>query len=73
MKTNLSSRVVRAAVPFALLGAAASSQAAGVTVDVADVLTSLTNAVATITSIGLATLSLVVVVRLFSWVRGALK
>lgn len=70
MKVN---QIARYVAPAALMVGAGASQAAGVTVDVADVLTSLTSAVATITSIGLATLSLVVVVRLFTWVRGALK
>ena len=70
MKFNQIGRFV---VPGALLAAAGASHALGVAVDVTDTLASLTSAIATITSVGLSCLSLVVVVKLFTWVRGALK
>ncbi len=52
--------------------AAGFSQAAPVTVDVADVVATITGGVAVVSSIGVAGLSIAVVIKLFKWVRGAL-
>ena len=52
--------------------AVSSSHAAGVTIDLADVLATITTGITTITTLGVAVLSLVVVVKLFKWVKGAM-
>lgn len=63
------STVARVAVAGGLLAGAAASQAA---VDVADTISDLTAAVTTVSSIGVAALSIVVAVKIFKFVRGAL-
>lgn len=51
---------------------AGSAHAAGTTIDVTDVVSTITNGVTTVTTLGVAVLSLVVVVKLFKWVKGAM-
>lgn len=52
---------------FFALGAQAAD------IDVSPVVSVITNGVATVVALGTSVLSLIVVVRLFSWVRGALR
>lgn len=51
---------------------AGNARAAATTLDVTDVIATITAAVTTISSIGIAVLSLVVVIKLFSWAKRAL-
>ena len=62
--------VVAATGYMALAGSTAN--AAPYAVDVADVVSTVSGGVAVVSSIGLAVLSLVVVVKLFKWARAAL-
>ena len=55
---------------MALSGSTAN--AAGYTLDATDVVSTIAGGVAVVSSIGLAVLSLVVVVKLFKWARAAL-
>lgn len=52
--------------------AAANANAAGVAIDVTEVVGTITAGITTVSAIGAAALSLVVVVKLFKWVRSAL-
>ena len=61
---------VVAAIGMALAGSAAN--AADSTIDTSSVVTTITGGVAVVSSIGLAVLSLIVVVKLFKWARSAL-
>lgn len=61
-----------AAVGSALAAVPAMAQSAGTTIDVSDVVATITSGVATVTQLGIAVLSLVVVVKLFKWVKGAM-
>lgn len=67
------SRLARqgAAGVVALL-ASAGAMAQGTTIDVSGVVDTITSGVQTVTSLGVAVLSLVVVVKLFKWVKGAM-
>lgn len=59
---------------LAVLTTAAVSQAnaAGTTIEVTDVITTITNGVTTVSAIGIAVLSLVVVIKVFKWARSAM-
>lgn len=61
-----------AAVAAAIVLAPTANAAGDYTVDVSTVVTVITGGVAVVSSIGLAVLSLVVVVKLFKWARSAL-
>lgn len=50
----------------------ASAAQAQQTIDVSDVVSTITSGIATVTQLGIAVLSLVVVVKLFKWVKGAM-
>ncbi|MDH1903715.1 major capsid protein [Comamonas aquatica] len=50
----------------------ATSAQAQTTIDVSDVVSTITSGITTITTLGIAVLSLVVVVKLFKWVKGAM-
>ena len=52
--------------------AGSTANAAGFTLDATDVVSTISGGVAVVSSIGLAVLSLVVVVKLFKWARAAL-
>ncbi len=62
---------VVAAIGLALAGSTANA-AGEFTLDTSSVVTTITGGVAVVSSIGLAVLSLVVVVKLFKWARSAL-
>ena len=49
-----------------------TAQAQGTTIDVTEVVGTITSGITTITTLGIAVLSLVVVVKLFKWVKGAM-
>ena len=70
MLKNVSTYGLGAAVAAMLL--APTANAAGYTLDVTDVVSTVSGGVAVVSSIGLAVLSLVVVVKLFKWARSAL-
>jgi hypothetical protein len=68
---------LRSARVLAPVAAAAGSLVAGAaqaqtTIDVTDVVATITSGVTTVTTLGIAVLSLVVVVKLFKWVKGAM-
>ncbi len=70
---------LRSACVLAPVAAAAGSLVAGAahaqgatTIDVTDVVATITSGVTTVTTLGIAVLSLVVVVKLFKWVKGAM-
>lgn len=68
---------LRSARVLAPVAAAAGSLVAGsaqaqTTIDVTDVVATITSGVTTVTTLGIAVLSLVVVVKLFKWVKGAM-
>lgn len=63
---------VVAATGYMALSGSAANAAGDYTVDVSTVVTVITGGVAVVSSIGLAVLSLVVVVKLFKWARSAL-
>ena len=54
------------------VSAALVSNANAATIDVTSVVTTITDGVATVSSIGLAVLSLVVVIKVFKWARSAM-
>ncbi len=60
-----------AAVGSMVLASAANAQSTA-TIDVSDVVSTITSGIATVTQLGIAVLSLVVVVKLFKWVKGAM-
>lgn len=62
-------RVAAVAVTGAALVA---GNAHALTIDVTDVTQTITDGITTVTTLGISVLSLVVVVKLFKWVRGAL-
>ena len=62
---------VVAAIGLALAGSNANA-AGEFTLDTSSVVTTITGGVAVVSSIGLAVLSLIVVVKLFKWARSAL-
>jgi len=64
--------VQKAGVAAAIALAVSTANAAEYTVDTSSVVTTITGGVAVVSSIGLAVLSLVVVVKLFKWARSAL-
>ncbi|WP_296185809.1 major capsid protein [Pseudomonas sp. UBA1879] len=55
-----------------LMAGAGMASAAGTDIDVSAVVSSLTSGIGTVTSIGIAALSLVVVIKLFKYVKSAL-
>lgn len=71
IKNMFSGAVAKTSVGVGLMTAAAVSQAAAVTVDMADVLTTLGGAVITVTAVCTAAISIVVVIRVFKYVRSA--
>lgn len=66
-----SSRIL-ASVAAAAGSVVATSAQAQTTIDVSDVVSTITSGITTITTLGIAVLSLVVVVKLFKWVKGAM-
>lgn len=72
MLKNVSTYGLGAAVAAAMVLAPTANAAGDYTVDVSTVVTIITGGVAVVSSIGLAVLSLVVVVKLFKWARSAL-
>lgn len=72
MLKNVPTYGLGAAVAAAMVLAPTANAAADYTVDVSTVVTIITGGVAVVSSIGLAVLSLVVVVKLFKWARSAL-
>lgn len=56
----------------ALSTLAVGAHAEGVTIDTGDVVTTITNGVTTVSAIGIAVLSLVVVIKVFKWARSAM-
>lgn len=69
--SNFKRNVTRYGVATALMGAGVSANAAG-EIDVTPVVTTITNGVTTVSAIGLAVLSLVVVIKVFKWARSAM-
>ena len=63
---------VVAATGYMALAGSAANAAGEFTLDTSSVVTTITGGVAVVSSIGLAVLSLVVVVKLFKWARAAL-
>lgn len=63
---------VVAATGYMALGASTANAAGEFTLDTSSVVTTITGGVAVVSYIGLAVLSLVVVVKLFKWARSAL-
>ena len=63
---------VVAATGYMALGASTANAAGEFTLDATDVVSTIAGGVAVVSSIGLAVLSLVVVVKLFKWARAAL-
>ena len=57
---------------YSVLSGSAANAAGEFTLDASSVVTTITGGVAVVSSIGLAVLSLVVVVKLFKWARSAL-
>ena len=70
MLKNVSTYGLGAAVAAAMV-LAPTANAAGFTLDATDVVSTISGGVAVVSSIGLAVLSLVVVVKLFKWARAA--
>jgi uncharacterized membrane protein len=68
------SQAVRAAASVVALVAGGSAHAAGTTftLDTTDIVTTISNAVVTISAIGMAILSMVIVIKLFKWVQRVL-
>jgi len=71
LKNMFSGTVAKVSVGTGLMVAAAASQAAAITVDMADVLATLAAAVITVTAVCTAAISIVVVIRVFKYVRAA--
>lgn len=63
---------VVAATGYMALGASTANAAGEFSLDATSVVSTITGGVAVVSSIGLAVLSLVVVVKLFKWARSAL-
>ena len=69
----LRARMAQDAVATGALALAGAAQAQSATpIDVSNVVATITSGVATVTQLGIAVLSLVVVVKLFKWVKGAM-
>ena len=71
-------KIIHRAKRFAPAVAAGSLMLAGTsaqatTIDVSEIVTVIQGGVATVTSLGISVLSLVVVVKLFMWVRGVMR
>lgn len=62
----------KAAAAGSTLALASGAHAAGFTIDAAEVVAVITGGVTTISAIGIAVLSLVVVIKLFKWVQRVL-
>lgn len=67
-------RALRRPAVVAALSALAvgSANAATTAIDISEVVSVITSGIATVTQLGIAVLSLVVVVKLFKWVKGAM-
>lgn len=72
MLKNVSTYGLGSAVAAAMVLAPTANAAGEFTLDTSSVVTTITGGVAVVSSIGLAVLSLVVVVKLFKWARSAL-
>lgn len=72
MLKNVSTYGLGAAVAAAMVLAPTANAAGEFTLDATSVVSTITGGVAVVSSIGLAVLSLVVVVKLFKWARSAL-
>ena len=72
MLKNVPTYGLGAAVVAAMVLAPTANAAGEFTLDTSSVVTTITGGVAVVSSIGLAVLSLVVVVKLFKWARSAL-
>ena len=72
MLKNVSTYGLGAAVAAAMVLAPTANAAGEFTLDASTVVSTITGGVAVVSSIGLAVLSLVVVVKLFKWARSAL-
>ena len=70
--TSFKTNVRRYGVAAALAGSAVGANAAETPIDVTAVVGTITNGVTTVSSIGLAVLSLVVVIKVFKWARSAM-
>lgn len=70
-KTNAKRYGLLAATAATMSGAMSGAHAAG-EIDVTPVVTTITNGVTTVSAIGLAVLSLVVVIKVFKWARSAM-
>ena len=68
--SNFKNNAIRYGVATAIMGSAVGAHAEGI--DVSSVVTTITNGVTTVSSIGLAVLSLVVVIKVFKWARSAM-
>lgn len=71
LKNMFSGTVAKVSAGTGLMVAAATSHAAGVTIDVADVVATLAGAIITVTAVCTAAISIVVVIRVFKYVRSA--
>ena len=69
--SNFKNNAIRYGVATAIMGSAVGAHAAD-GIDVTPVVTTITNGVTTVSSIGLAVLSLVVVIKVFKWARSAM-
>lgn len=67
------SKLPALAIGAATLVATSHASAAIAMPDVADIITSITAVVAIVSSIGIAVMSVVVTVRLFGWIKSALR
>jgi len=71
LKSMFFGAVGKVSIGTGLMVAAATSQAAAITIDMADVLATLAAAVITVTAVCTAAISIVVVIRVFKYVRAA--
>lgn len=71
IKSLFSRNLAKAVVGASALAVAGSSFAAGITIDMADVLSTLALAIVTVTAVCTAAISIVVVIRVFKYVRAA--
>lgn len=74
---NLADKAGTSAVRLAVVGAtgmaaASGANAAGVTIDTADIVSTISGGVTAISAIGVAVISLVVVIKLYKWVQRVL-
>lgn len=63
---------VKLIAAFMIMSMATGARAAGFTVDTTDVVAAISGGVTTISAVGVAVLSLVVVIKLFKWVQRVL-